>query len=117
MQILKWVLLLGLGEVYQYTLEVEEPYKNKYSISDLKILDWIVKRQLLGIPGVVEINTWGGFLKQYEVAIDHKLKQLDISINDVYASLENNNGIAGGGYIEKNNEAYFVRGESLLKTS
>ncbi|MCC7521421.1 MAG: CusA/CzcA family heavy metal efflux RND transporter [Flavobacteriaceae bacterium] len=108
----------GLGEVYQYTLEVEEPYKNKYSISDLRtIQDWIVKRQLSGIPGVVEINTWGGFLKQYEVAIDiDKLKQLDISINDVYASLENNNGIAGGGYIEKNNEAYFVRGESLLKT-
>ena len=108
----------GLGEVYQYTLEVDESYKKTYSITDLRtIQDWIVKRQLSGLPGVVEINTWGGNLKQYEVAINlQKLKTFDIAIADVYTALEKNNSIAGGGYIEKTNEAYFVRGEGLLST-
>ncbi len=108
----------GLGEVYQYTLEVKPEYKNQYSITDLRtIQDWIVKRQLSGISGVVEVNTWGGYLKQYEIALDiNLLKQLNVSIDDVYSTLENSNSIAGGGYIEKNNQAYFVRGESLLKS-
>ena len=66
----------GLGEIYQYTLEVESGYQERYSPMDLRtIQDWIVKRQLSGIPGVVEINTWGGLLKQYEVAID--LERID----------------------------------------
>lgn len=109
----------GLGEVYQYTLEVNEPYKNLYSPMDLRtIQDWIVKRQLSGLQGVVEINTWGGFLKQYEVAIDiEKLKAMDIGVIEVFNSLEKNNSVAGGGYIEKNNQAYFVRGEGLLKNA
>lgn len=108
----------GLGEVYQYTLEVKPEYKNLYTITDLRtIQDWIVKRQISGISGVVEVNTWGGYLKQYEIALDiNKLKQLDLSIDEVYSALENSNSIAGGSYIEKNNEAYFVRGESLLKS-
>lgn len=108
----------GLGEVFQYTLEVKPEFKDLYTITDLRtIQDWIVKRQLSGIPGVVEVNTWGGYLKQYEIALDiNLLKQLNISINDVYTALENSNSIAGGGYIEKNNEAFFVRGESLLKS-
>jgi cobalt-zinc-cadmium resistance protein CzcA len=60
----------GLGEIYQYILEVKPEYKNQYTVTDLRtIQDWIVKRQLSGIKGVVEINTWGGYLKQYEVAI------------------------------------------------
>ncbi|MGE5357304.1 MAG: CusA/CzcA family heavy metal efflux RND transporter [Deltaproteobacteria bacterium] len=109
----------GLGEVYQYTLEVKEPYKNLYSPMDLRtIQDWIVKRQLSGLPGVVEINTWGGFLKQYEVAVDiDKMKAMNIEVNEVFSSLEKNNSVAGGGYIEKNNQAYFVRGEGLLKNA
>ena len=108
----------GLGEVYQYTVEVREPFKGQYSITELRtIQDWIIKRQLSGIPGVVEVNTWGGFLKQYEVAVnDEKLKSLNITIADVYKALESNNNVAGGGYIEKNNQAYFVRGEGLLKS-
>lgn len=77
----------------------------------------IVKRQLSGLPGVVEINTWGGLLKQYEVAVDiDKLKAFDIDITDIYNSIENNS-VAGGGYIEKNNQAYFVRGEGLIKNT
>src|SRR5690606_31234357 len=60
----------GLGEVYHYTLEVKPEFEDRYSLSDLRtIQDWIIKRQLSGIPGVVEVNSWGGHLKQYEVAI------------------------------------------------
>src|SRR5690554_3989816 len=72
----------GLGEIYQYILDVKPGYEDKYSITELRtIQDWIVKRQLSGIPGVVEVNTWGGFLKQYEVAINPKqLNAMNISI-------------------------------------
>ena len=106
----------GLGEIYQYILDVEPGYKDKYSATDLRtIQDWIVKRQLSGIPGVVEVNTWGGYLKQYEVAITtEKLIAMDITARDVFEALENNNSAAGGGYIEKVNQAYFIRGEGLV---
>ena len=107
----------GLGEIYQYILDVEPGYEDKYPATELRsIQDWIVKRQLSGIPGVVEVNTWGGYLKQYEVAIStEKLKAMNISAIDVYSALEKNNSIAGGGYIEKLNKAYFIRGEGLVK--
>ena len=107
----------GLGEIYQYILDVKPGYKNQYSTTELRtIQDWIVKRQLSGIPGVVEINTWGGFLKQYEVAINpNKLNAMNISVAEIYEALEKNNSVAGGGYIEKTNQAYFIRGEGLVK--
>ncbi|MGB8375533.1 MAG: CusA/CzcA family heavy metal efflux RND transporter, partial [Salegentibacter sp.] len=79
------------------------------------VQDWIVKRQLSGIPGVVEVNTWGGYLKQYEVAINpERLRAMNISLTEVYSALEKNNSIAGGGYIEKNSTSYFIRGEGLV---
>jgi len=108
----------GLGEIYQYILDTKPGYENKYSITELRtIQDWIVKRQLSGIPGVVEVNTWGGSLKQYEVAINTgKLKAMNISAMDVYNALENNNSIAGGSYIEKRNKAYFIRADGLVKS-
>ena len=108
----------GLGEIYQYILDVEPEYKNRYSATDLRtIQDWIVKRQLSGIPGVVEVNTWGGSLKQYEVAINtEKLLAMDITVREVVDALESNNSVAGGGYIEKVNQAYFVRGEGLVSS-
>lgn len=108
----------GLGEIYQYTLDVEHEFKDKYTTTDLRtIQDWIVKRQLTGIPGVVEVNTWGGYLKQYEVAINpQKLKAMNIPIRDIYSALENNNSVAGGGYIEKTDQAFFIRGEGLIKS-
>lgn len=106
----------GLGEIYQYILDVEPEYKENYSITDLRtIQDWIVKRQLSGIPGVVEVNTWGGFLKQYEVAINpQKLNAMNISVSEIYDALEKNNSVAGGGYIEKTNQTFFIRGEGLV---
>ncbi|QZK90412.1 CusA/CzcA family heavy metal efflux RND transporter [Flavobacterium sp. CHNK8] len=108
----------GLGEIYQYTLEVKPEFKNNYSVTDLRtIQDWVVKRQLSGIKGVVEINTWGGFLKQYEIAISpSSLKAMNISTADVFTALEKNNSIAGGAYIEKVNQSYFIRGEGKVNS-
>lgn len=106
----------GLGEIYQYILDVKPEYKDRYSVEDLRtIQDWIVKRQLSGIPGVVEINTWGGYLKQYEVAINpSRLKAMNITTSELLNSLEKNNSIAGGAYIEKVNQSYFIRGEGKI---
>jgi cobalt-zinc-cadmium resistance protein CzcA len=105
----------GLGEIYQYVIDVDPAYADMYSITDLRtIQDWIVRRQLSGVPGVVEVNTWGGNLKQYEVAVNpERLRAMAVSISEVYTALENNNSVAGGGYIEKGNESYFIRGEGL----
>ena len=106
----------GLGEIYQYIIDVDEAHKDQYSLSDVRtIQDWVVKRQLSGIPGVVEVNTWGGHLKTYEVSINpERLRAMNVSIFDVFTALEKNNSIAGGGYIEKANESYFIRGEGLV---
>lgn len=108
----------GLGEIYQYTLEVDDAHQDKYSVMELRsIQDWIVKRQLSGISGIVEINTWGGYLKEYEVAINtEKLDAFNLSIDKVFTALEKNNSVAGGSYIERNNQAYFIRGEGLVKS-
>ena len=106
----------GLGEIYQYILDVKPEFKDQYNATKLRtIQDWIVKRQLSGIEGVVEVNTWGGFLKQYEVAINTaRLNAMHISTAEVFTALEKNNSIAGGGYIEKTNQSYFIRGEGLM---
>lgn len=106
----------GLGEIYQYILDVKPGFEEHYTNTELRtIQDWIVKRQLSGIPGVVEVNTWGGFLKQYEVAINsQKLNAMNIPVSEIYNALEKNNSIAGGGYIEKTNQAFFIRGEGLV---
>ena len=106
----------GLGEIYQYILDVKPKYRDQYSSTELRtIQDWIVRRQLSGIPGVVKVNTWGGHLKQYEVAIQtQKLNAFNITAREVFTALEKNNSVTGGGYIEKVNQAYFIRGEGLV---
>lgn len=108
----------GLGEIYQYILDVKPGYEKRYTATDLRtIQDWIVRRQLSGINGVVEVNSWGGYLKQYEVAIDPaRLRALDISLMNVYTALANNNSISGGSYIEKGPESYFIRGDGQAKS-
>lgn len=105
----------GLGEIYQYVIDVDSAYRDHYSITELRtIQDWVVKRQLSGIPGVVEVNTWGGSLKQYEVAVNpEQLRAMRISISEVYDAVQQNNSVAGGGYIEKGEETYFIRGDGL----
>ncbi|WP_436516084.1 efflux RND transporter permease subunit [Ekhidna sp. To15] len=106
----------GLGEIYQYVLEVDPAYKGQYTTTELRtIQDWVVRRQLSGIPGVVEVNTWGGHLKQLEVTINPEtLKSLNLSLKTVFDALAMNNNIAGGGYIEKGDQAYFIRGEGAV---
>lgn len=106
----------GLGEIYQYILDVAPEFKDQYTPMQLRtIQDWVVKRQLTGIPGVVEVNTWGGFLKQYEVAINpEKISAYGITLLDIYNALEQNNGLAGGAYIEKENFTYFIRGNGMI---
>ncbi len=108
----------GLGEIYQYILDTKPGYEDQYTTMELRtIQDWYVKRQLSGIPGVVEINTWGGYLRQYEIAIDpERLKAFDISMTEVFEAVEKNNSVAGGAYIEKVNQSYFIRGEGLVKS-
>lgn len=106
----------GLGEIYQYILKVEPGYEDRYDAMELRtIQDWIVKRQLSGIPGIVEINSFGGYLKQYEVAIDpDALYSLNITISDVFDALSKNNQNTGGSYIEKKNRAYYIRSEGMI---
>ena len=106
----------GLGEIYQYVLKVDEQHRKDYDAMELRaIQDWIVKRQLSGIPGIVEINSFGGYMKQYEIAIDPDvLSALQLTISDVFDALEKNNQNTGGSYIEKGSKAYYIRSEGMI---
>ena len=108
----------GLGEIYQYTLKVKEGYEDKYDAMELRtIQDWIVKRQMALVPGVVEVNAFGGYVKQYEVSINpDKLKSFGLTMNQVFEALKTNNANTGGAYIEKNHQANFIRGEGLARS-
>ncbi len=108
----------GLGEIYQYSLVPKKGFEHKYSPSELRtIQDWIVKRQMALVPGVVEINSFGGNVKQYEIALNpNRLNSMGISISEVFEALEKNNSNTGGAYIEKNHQANFIRGEGLART-
>ncbi|MDP2041129.1 MULTISPECIES: CusA/CzcA family heavy metal efflux RND transporter [Algoriphagus] len=106
----------GLGEIYQYVVGTEKGYEDQYDARELRtIQDWIVRRQLLGTPGVADVSSFGGYLKQYEIAIDpDRLKAMNVSIADIFQALEENNENTGGAYIEKNLSAYFIRSEGLV---
>ena len=108
----------GLGEIYQYTIEVQPGYDSLYNDMDLRTMqEWIVKRQMAMLPGVVEVNSFGGRSKQYEVAVDpDKLRSMRLTISDVFEALEDNNQNTGGAYIEKNFQANFIRGEGLMRS-
>ncbi|HNJ61067.1 MAG TPA: CusA/CzcA family heavy metal efflux RND transporter [Chitinophagales bacterium] len=102
----------GLGEVYQYIIHPKKGSENKYSSKDLREMqDWIVARHLNGTPGVAEINSFGGELKQYEVAINpDRLIAMNVNISEVFSALEGNNQNTGGAYIEKQPNVFFIRG-------
>lgn len=108
----------GLGEVYQYILHPKAGSEKKYSSMDLRTMqDWIVRRQLNGTPGVAEVNSFGGLLKQYEVAINpERLQAYQVSISDVYEALEQNNQNTGGAYIDKKPSAYYIRGVGMVNS-
>lgn len=103
----------GLGEIYQFEVKGEG-----YSLMELRsILDWDIALKLKSVPGVVEVNTYGGELKTYEVQLDaDKLVAYNLPIGQVFEALERNNANSGGAYIEHNQEQYLIRGEGLVDT-
>ena len=108
----------GLGQIYEYTLQPQAGYDTVYSPMELRtIQDWIVKRQLTLLDGVVEVNSFGGYIKQYEVAVNpEQLNAMDVSISEVYEALERNNVNTGGAYLENDRMANFIRGEGLIRS-
>ena len=106
----------GLGEIYQYVLRSKKGYEHRYSAMDLRtIQDWVVRRQLLGIEGVADVASFGGDLKQYEVAINpSQLKEMQVTVQEVFSALQNNNQNTGGAYIEKGPTVLFIRTEGLV---
>lgn len=109
----------GLGEIYQYVIHPKAGFEQRYSATDLRtVQDWIVKRQLAGVPGVVDISSLGGYLKEYEVRIDpERLHGMNTTLAEVMDALAENNANTGGSYIEKGPEAFFIRGEGMVKTA
>ena len=108
----------GLGEIYQYVVRPKKGYENKFDLTELRtIQDWIVRRQLLGTPGVADVSSFGGKLKQYEVALDPvKLKSIGVTLQEVFNALEANNQNSGAAYIEKGPALLFIRTEGLAKS-
>jgi len=108
----------GLGEIYQYIIHPKKGAENKYSAMDLRTMqDWIVARQLYGTAGVAEVNSFGGLLKQYEVAVNpYRLKAMNVTIAEIFTALEKNNENTGGAYIDKKPNAYFIRGIGLISS-
>lgn len=106
----------GLGEIYQYIIHPKKGSEKKYTAMDLRTMqDWIVARQLYGTPGIAEVNSFGGQLKQYEVAINpDRLIAMGITIPEIFSALESNNENTGGAYIDKKPNAYFIRGVGLI---
>src|SRR5215208_2179702 len=106
----------GLGEIYQYAVRPKKGFEDKYDAMQLRtIQDWVVRRQLLGVKGVADVSSFGGYLKQYEVAVNpDKLKSYGISVSDVFTALQNNNQNTGGAYIEKGPTVLFIRSEGLV---
>ena len=106
----------GMSEIYQF--EVRADPGSNHTLADLRpILDWQIAFQLRSVPGVIEVNTFGGELKTYEVQPDpDKLKNYGISLSDVFAALEQNNGNSGGGYIAHGSEQRLIRGEGLIES-
>lgn len=106
----------GLGEIYQYILVPKKGSEHKYTAMDLRTMqDWIVARQLYGTEGVAEVNSFGGLLKQYEVAVNpNRLKGMNVTMTGIFTALEKNNANTGGAYIDKKPNAYFIRGIGLV---
>ena len=109
-------LTTGLGEIYQYVLRTKKGYEGKYSLTELRTMqDWIVRKQLLGTPGVADVSSFGGAVKQFEVSVNPELlKQYDLSVNDIYTALNDNNENTGGAYIEHGPNVLFIRTEGMV---
>ncbi len=107
----------ALGEIYHYTIRAKEGYEHQYSLTQLRTYqDWIVRKQLSGTPGVAEVSGWGGYVKQYEVAINsERLNASGVTVSEVFTALQRNNANTGGSYIEQNSNQYYIRGIGVVK--
>ncbi len=108
----------GLGEIYQYTVSAKPGFEEKFNAMELRtVQDWIIKPQLIGLKGVAEVNTLGGLLKQYEIAvIPDKLRSMNTTIIEIFEALRKNNENTGGAYIDKIPNAYFIRGIGMVSS-
>jgi heavy metal efflux system protein len=106
----------GLGEIFQYVVRPKAGFERAFSPTDLRtIQDWIVRRQLLGVEGVADVSSFGGALKQYEIAVQpDRLKAQGLTIADIFNAVEKNNQNTGGAYIEKGATVLFIRSEGLV---
>ncbi|GAB2562236.1 CusA/CzcA family heavy metal efflux RND transporter [Spirosoma aerophilum] len=106
----------GLGEIYQYIIQPKPGYEKRYPAMELRsIQDWIVRRQLLGTKGVADVSSFGGLLKQYEVAVDpQRLRGSGVTMDELFTALSRNNQNTGGAYIDRRPNAYFIRSEGLI---
>lgn len=108
----------GMSEIYQFEVRADPGSQDTKSLTELRtILDWQIAFQLRSVPGVIEVNTFGGELKTYEVQVDpDKLQNYGIALSDVFTALEENNGNSGGGYIAHGSEQRLIRGEGLVES-
>jgi heavy metal efflux system protein len=107
----------GLGEIFQYDVYAKKGYEDKYDATALRtIQDWIIIPQLQGVEGIAEVSTWGGSLKQYEIAVNpDQLNSLGVTITEIFEAIGKNNQNTGGAYIEKDQLSYFIRGVGMAK--
>jgi cobalt-zinc-cadmium resistance protein CzcA len=111
----------GLGEIYQYTLDKPSDGKHALSQEELTerraIQDWVVRPLLRGIPGVAEINSYGGYVKQYQALVNpDRMSHYGLKLQDIYQALERNNANSGGGIMRHYAEQYLIRGVGLVKS-
>ena len=108
----------GLGEIYQYVVKTKKGFESKYNETELRtIQDWVIRRQLLGVEGVAEVSSFGGKLKQYEIAINtNRLQAYNITIDELFNALQKNNQNTGGAYIERGPSVLFIRSEGLINS-
>jgi cobalt-zinc-cadmium resistance protein CzcA len=108
----------GLGEIFQYRLAVEKGHEKEFNPMELRtIQDWVVRREMLGTVGVADINSYGGYVKQYEIAVNpERLRGMNLTLTDIFTALEKNNENTGSAYIDKKPTAYFIRGIGLVKS-
>ncbi len=110
----------AMGEIYQYTLEGKipaDPLQKKSYLANLRtIQEWVITPQLKSVAGVNEINSFGGYFKQYQVIVSpEKLVKYAVTVDDVYSAIGNNNQNVGGNILERNTDQYIVRGVGLIK--
>ncbi|MCB2378534.1 CusA/CzcA family heavy metal efflux RND transporter [Hymenobacter sp. BT635] len=106
----------GLGEIFQYSIRIEPGFEKQFSLSQLRdVQDWLVKRQLAGVPGVVDVSSFGGAVRQYEVSVNpERLNAAGVSVAELFGALQANNANTGGSYLEQGPNAYFIRGEGRV---